>query len=609
MRDRRRRKKAANKAVQERPDDPAAAASSLRNEKTWEWQVRHHRNQQEKLSKSSRPAKKRRKKKKGKKGGKKKKQPLPAATAQSFKEAKRAKELDPEPTARRGLEEPLFDIAKRDLALLEQDKTLPYGNLVLDKDEVAKFVVATPKVMPDFNAKRWFVTINHVVLTQHLARVQPNNVAKGERERVEEELRATGSTTTWDEFIEDLEELANVAWRIQPSTWPILKPEFRDPLDVMKPGRSDSRIGPNKGKELEIDVAKELGSGEKLRTGANWRDKMHNTSFITNGYEIHLLRKHRGDAVSQAQTIGGELKADPPGTRHVVDNPNSTKFDRGAIRKQGFDEFYGYKGKDLVLDNYSGVRSIDPGHNNFLTVFEAAHAQVRDILDNNVPYSYVQTIMQTLDKQSDDPAQREHCMFWDMSGQRVRQMTRRMSQFWANNPDLKAYMDGKPTLKTHQLGDVLRVTRYTSSNLHTVMHRVLCSYLAKLKFRKANRERSFWDSLIARLMKPMGNSDKPVLIMIGDSGATNPGGCSMPVKHFIRRLVHAGAQRWKPAATTDAQSQLIARKGQGLVGRDQNCQLDPPSETDRDAHRQGISEYDSAQAARIVACQGPCRVQ
>ncbi|KAJ3352250.1 hypothetical protein GGF32_003855 [Allomyces javanicus] len=83
--------------------------------------------------------------------------------------------------------------------------------------------------MPDFRAKRWFITIDHMFIKQCLVRNQPKNVARGERERVEEELRATGSTTTWKQVINDLEQLANIVHCIDPSTWPFLKPEYRNP--------------------------------------------------------------------------------------------------------------------------------------------------------------------------------------------------------------------------------------------------------------------------------------------------------------------------------------------------------------------------------------------
>ncbi|KAJ3360555.1 hypothetical protein GGF32_008297 [Allomyces javanicus] len=226
----------------------------------------------------------------------------------------------------------------------------------------------------------------------------------------------------------------------------------------------------------------------------------------------------------------------------------TTKFSSGALGKQGFDEFHPNKDKKLKLDDNSGVRSIDPGHNNFLTVFEATTAQVRAILANNVPPNYIQDKIRTWDRKSDSPAERAECMFWDMAGHRTRQLTgqsnltKRLTQFWTRNPILKLFMDSKPTLKTHQMHETLAVTRYMSSRLHSVMQRVLCSFVAKMTFRKNNRERSFWDALVARLMKPISGSTKPVLIMFGNAGASNPRGCSMPVKQFIRRLVHAGAQ-------------------------------------------------------------------
>ncbi|KAJ3348583.1 hypothetical protein GGF32_006120 [Allomyces javanicus] len=301
-----------------------------------------------------------------------------------------------------------FDVAARNLARLEQG-IQPYPDVVLDKDEVAKFVIATPTIMPDFRAKRWFITIDHKFVKKCLVREQPNNVARGERERVEEELRATGQE------------------------------------------------------------AKELGGGKKLRTANKWRGKMHNTSFTTNGYEAHLLRAHV-----------------------------------------------------WILGT--------------LTVFEATNAQVRNILAGNIPPNYVRDKIQAWDKQSDDPDRREQCMFWDLAGHRARHLmgqsalTKQMTQFWAQNPTLKAYMDGRPTLKTHQLGDILAAATYISSRLHGVMQRVLSLFVAKMQFRKKNRERSFWDLLVARLIKPMDDTTRPPLIMFGNAGANNLRGCTMPVK-------------------------------------------------------------------------------
>ncbi|KAJ3360426.1 hypothetical protein GGF32_008374 [Allomyces javanicus] len=293
----------------------------------------------------------------------------------------------------------------------------------------------------------------------------------------------------------------------------------------MKEEKLDTRGGSKKGKEPEIDVAEELGDGKKLRMKPKWRDKIHNISFTTNGYEARLIRAHKNDSVAKACVLGGETKAKWRPTQHSVINPNSTKFGSGVLGKQGFDEFHPNKKKKLKLDDYSGVRSIDPGHNNFPTVFEATTAQVRAILANNVPPNCIQDKIQTWERKSDSPAERAECMFWDMAGHRSRHLTgqsnlsKRLTQFWARDPVLKGYMDGRPTLKTHQLHEILAATRYMSSRMHSVMERVLCSFVAKMTFRKNNRERSFWDALVARLMKPMGGSTKPPLIMFGNAEA------------------------------------------------------------------------------------------
>ncbi|KAJ3347295.1 hypothetical protein GGF32_006952, partial [Allomyces javanicus] len=127
----------------------------------------------------------------------------------------------------------------------------------------------------------------------------------------------------------------------------------------------------------------------------------------------------------------------------TVINPNSTKFSGGALSKQGSNEFHPNKNKKLKLGNYSGVHSIDLGHNSFLTIFEATAAQFRAILANKVLPKYIQDKIQTWDQKSDSQSI----------------LTKRLMQFWARDLILKDYMDGKPMLKMHQMHKIFATTR------------------------------------------------------------------------------------------------------------------------------------------------------
>ncbi|KAJ3368594.1 hypothetical protein GGF31_006276 [Allomyces arbusculus] len=396
-----------------------------------------------------------------------------------------------------------LDDAAHDLAALDCG-VQPKPHVALDRDHVVLYLVHTPTIVPNFAAHRVFVDITTTITDLCIL---ANTIVNGEKEHAMEEVEAQnqmhGTATTWDDVLADFQALRQDFARDR-STMPLLHKQYRN-LDYVPKTRG------KKGEKAKVSRDKKLQDDNELIL--DWNGKIDHKSFKTDGYTAQLLRLHTNDAVAHAKALGGELKIDK-WTKHGSRTKNRRNAARGSLKAGGFDEFAPFTLKNVNLAHYSGIRVIDPGHRSFLTCFEASCAEVEDFLDPNLDID-VNLVLETWDKQSGPNL--IGSMFWDLSGSRARYWkgdaahSKALTEFFANDAILAAYMRNKPTLKTCNIDDAHAAISYMSANLYKVMTRVLDNRLAKLKFRRTNRERS-----------------------------CNPFGITMPVKQFARRLIHAG---------------------------------------------------------------------
>ncbi|KAJ3351543.1 hypothetical protein GGF32_004243 [Allomyces javanicus] len=130
----------------------------------------------------------------------------------------------------------------------------------------------------------------------------------------------------------------------------------------------------------------------------------------------------------------------------------------------------------------------------------------------------IDAILESYAKQSDSSSV---SMFRELGASRVWHhvgMTRHsqfVAKFRREDPVLLDYGANMPSFKTVWRDDVLKAYEYVTQHLHAAMHRVLALALTKAKFCKMNSTRVFWDALITDLMKPIGDSTKPPLLLVG----------------------------------------------------------------------------------------------